>query len=70
MKKLQFVFLAVIAAFAFASCDELVNTVEDLNNYITSLVTANRVDGLIFLCVKLQKNMDHLYNELLKLSEA
>ncbi|MCR4816063.1 MAG: hypothetical protein K5842_02625 [Bacteroidales bacterium] len=32
MKKLQFVFLAVIAAFAFASCDELVNTVEDLTD--------------------------------------
>ncbi len=34
-----------------------IDTKEDLENYIQTLVTANRVDGLIFLCVHLEKNM-------------
>lgn len=31
-----------------------IDTMEDLENYVSSLVTANRVDGLIFLCVHLE----------------
>lgn len=37
-----------------------INTVEDLNNYVTSLVTGNRLDGLIFLCVRLGNAMVQL----------
>lgn len=51
---------SVLAAQHYEVVIYTINTVEDLNNYITSLVTANRVDGLIFLCVKLQKNMEKL----------
>ncbi len=48
---------SILAAEHYEVVIYTINTVEDLNNYITSLVTANRVDGLIFLCVQLQKNM-------------
>lgn len=34
-----------------------IDTTEDLNNYISSLVTVNRVDGLILFCVSLNESM-------------
>lgn len=34
-----------------------IDTMEDLENYIMTLVTTKRVDGLIFLCVTLRSNM-------------
>ncbi|MCR5187731.1 MAG: LacI family transcriptional regulator [Treponema sp.] len=48
---------SVLAAEHYEVVIYTINTVEDLNNYVTSLVTANRVDGLIFLCVQLEKKM-------------
>lgn len=51
---------SVLAAKHYEVVIYTINTLEDLNNYITSLVTGNRVDGLIFLCVKLQENMEKL----------
>ncbi len=34
-----------------------IDTADDLEKYVGSLVTANRVDGLIFLCVKLDNSV-------------
>lgn len=37
-----------------------IDTVKDLENYINSLVVANRIDGLIFLCIHLESASMHL----------
>lgn len=37
-----------------------IDTSEELNNYVTSLVAQKRVDGLILLCVKLNNQMQEL----------
>ncbi len=37
-----------------------IDTTEDMNNYIASLVLQNKVDGLILLCVRLNEQMQEL----------
>lgn len=40
-----------------------ISTTEDLNNYISSLVVQNRVDGLILFCVQLNEQMQDMLRE-------
>ena len=48
---------SVLAANHYELVIYAIDTKEDLENYINTLIRANRVDGLIFLCVHLEKNM-------------